>query len=156
MIERMINLQHLFAYNAWANKETLNALKRAINPPPKTLDRMGHLIGAEEIWLARLCHEPSTTQVWPSIPLEKCGRHLEVLHQGWLAYLDTLDDDSSLASIQYTNSKGESYESRVDDVLMHVLAHAAYHRGQIASDLRAAGDTPAITDFIYYTREGLK
>jgi uncharacterized damage-inducible protein DinB len=37
--------------------------------------------------------------------------------------------------------------------MAHVIMHQAYHRGQIASDLRAQGDTPAVTDFIHYQRE---
>jgi uncharacterized damage-inducible protein DinB len=35
-----------------------------------------------------------------------------------------------------------------------VLFHSAYHRGQIASQMRAAGFTPAYTDFIHAVREG--
>jgi uncharacterized damage-inducible protein DinB len=36
-----------------------------------------------------------------------------------------------------------------------VLLHSAYHRGQIASFMRASGDTPAYTDFILAVRQGL-
>jgi uncharacterized damage-inducible protein DinB len=52
------------------------------------------------------------------------------------------------------NSKGEPWRSAVGDVLDHVLLHGAYHRGQIASDLRAAGCEPAYTDFIHAVRSG--
>jgi len=37
---------------------------------------------------------------------------------------------------------------------MHVIMHSAYHRGQIATDMRAAGLTPAYTDFIHSIRRG--
>jgi uncharacterized damage-inducible protein DinB len=43
----------------------------------------------------------------------------------------------------------------VEDVLTHVLLHSAYHRGQIASQMRAGGEEPAYTDFIHATRQGL-
>jgi uncharacterized damage-inducible protein DinB len=33
--------------------------------------------------------------------------------------------------------------------------HSAYHRGQIASQMRASGKTPAYTDFIHGVRQGL-
>ena len=52
------------------------------------------------------------------------------------------------------NSKGQSWTSRVEDVLTHVLLHGAYHRGQIASALREAGLTPPYTDYIHATRSG--
>jgi len=42
----------------------------------------------------------------------------------------------------------------VGDILTHVLLHSAYHRGQIAVDLRAAGLTPAYTDYIHAVRQG--
>ena len=53
-----------------------------------------------------------------------------------------------------TNSKGEPWTSRVEDILLHVVMHSAYHRGQIASDVRASGHTPAYTDFIHCVRQG--
>jgi uncharacterized damage-inducible protein DinB len=56
--------------------------------------------------------------------------------------------------VAYTNSKGEEWTSGVEDILTHVTIHSAYHRGQIASDLRAAGHTPAYTDFIHAVRQG--
>jgi uncharacterized damage-inducible protein DinB len=37
---------------------------------------------------------------------------------------------------------------------MHVIMHSAYHRGQIAAEVRAAGLTPAYTDFIQSVRQG--
>jgi uncharacterized damage-inducible protein DinB len=39
--------------------------------------------------------------------------------------------------------------------LTHVLLHSAYHRGQIASQMRGNGQTPAYTDFIHAVRQGL-
>jgi uncharacterized damage-inducible protein DinB len=38
--------------------------------------------------------------------------------------------------------------------LIHVLFHSAYHRGQIALQMRASGLTPAYTDFIHAVRQG--
>jgi uncharacterized damage-inducible protein DinB len=36
-----------------------------------------------------------------------------------------------------------------------VLLHGSYHRGQIASAVRAAGGTPAYSDFIHASRKQL-
>lgn len=150
----MISLERLFVYNHRANEETLRSVERASSPPEKALERLGHLVGAEEIWLQRLCDEPPSTEVWPRLSLSECRQRMEALHSAWMAYLESLPDDPSDHVVRYTNSKGEAYTSRVDEVLMHVLLHAAYHRGQIANDLRAAGETPAVTDFIFFAREG--
>lgn len=58
-------------------------------------------------------------------------------------------------SLTYKNTKGESWTNQTEDILMHVIVHSAYHRGQIAADVRAAGFTPAYTDFIHAVRQGL-
>jgi uncharacterized damage-inducible protein DinB len=58
-------------------------------------------------------------------------------------------------TIAYKNSKGEPWTSRVQDILTHVFFHSAYHRGQIASEMRRAGYAPAYTDFIHGVRQGL-
>jgi uncharacterized damage-inducible protein DinB len=39
-------------------------------------------------------------------------------------------------------------------MLTHVLFHSAYHRGQIALQMRASGMEPAYTDFIHAVRQG--
>jgi len=44
--------------------------------------------------------------------------------------------------------------SRVEDILTHVLFHSAYHRGQIALQMRASALEPAYTDFIHAVRQG--
>ena len=56
---------------------------------------------------------------------------------------------------QTVNSKGEPWTSSVEDILTHVVLHAAHHRGQVASGLRAAGHEPAYTDYIHAVRRGL-
>lgn len=56
--------------------------------------------------------------------------------------------------VTYSNTKGQQWTSSVGDVLTHVVMHAAYHRAQIAAELRRAGHTPAYTDFVHATRQG--
>jgi len=57
--------------------------------------------------------------------------------------------------VSYSNSKGEPWTSTVEEILTHLVIHSAYHRGQIASDLRSAGQEPAYTDYIHAVRQGL-
>jgi uncharacterized damage-inducible protein DinB len=60
-----------------------------------------------------------------------------------------------LLDVACKNTKSEPRSSSVQDILTHVLLHSAYHRGQIASQVRAGGETPASTDFIHAVRQGL-
>ncbi|MFL5508025.1 MAG: DinB family protein, partial [Gemmatimonadaceae bacterium] len=52
----------------------------------------------------------------------------------------------------YKNSAGEQFTSSVENILTHVFMHGSYHRGQVASLVRAGGDTPSPTDYIFFTR----
>ena len=69
-------------------------------------------------------------------------------------YLSAIGSGGLRAKVEYRNSKGEAFSSQVEDVLMHVILHSAYHRGQIAMEMRAAGVEPAYTDFIHAVRQG--
>jgi len=116
---------------------------------------MGHIIGAEYLWLARLRREEAPLPVWPDLAVEECASRIGALSTLWPAYLSEVGSTEYLAEqIHYTNSKGEQWTSSVEDILTHVTIHSAYHRGQIASDLRSAGQTPAYTDFIHAVRQG--
>lgn len=115
---------------------------------------MGHIVGAEHLWLARLRQEPASLPVWPDLPVEQCAARLGELSDMWHEYLANARPDRLAERVTYTNSKGEEWTSVVEDILTHVTIHSAYHRGQIASDLRAAGQIPAYTDFIHAVRQG--
>ncbi len=77
----------------------------------------------------------------------------------WCNYLERLANQFAPGSlddkVEYRNSKGEPWSSRVEDILIHVLFHSAYHRGQIALQMRTSGMEPAYTDFIHAVRQGL-
>jgi uncharacterized damage-inducible protein DinB len=146
------HLGHLLHYNAWANQETLSSLSNGA-PTPRGLRWMAHIIGAEHVWMARLRGETARLPVWPDFDLQSCAAHLADLARRWPQLLEQ-ERDSLSKEVTYTNSKGETWTNTVDQILTHVVIHSAYHRGQIASDLRAAGSVPAYTDYIHAVRQG--
>jgi uncharacterized damage-inducible protein DinB len=114
---------------------------------------MAHIVGAEYLWMARLRAEAAALPVWPDLDLPSCDVQLQELSRRWPEYLNEARN-SLTDKVSYTNSKGETWSSTVEDILTHVVIHSAYHRGQIASDLRAAGSNPAYTDYIHAVRQG--
>ena len=86
--------------------------------------------------------------------LEQCASAAEAMTQAWPGFLDGPPPADLDRSVAYRNSKGEPWTSTVGDILTHVVTHSAYHRGQVASELRAAGFEPAYTDFIHAVRQG--
>ncbi|HEU5359182.1 MAG TPA: DinB family protein, partial [Gemmatimonadales bacterium] len=54
--------------------------------------------------------------------------------------------------VTYRNSAGLEFTSTVEDILLHVALHGAYHRGQVARALREGGAVPNATDYIAFIR----
>jgi uncharacterized damage-inducible protein DinB len=145
------HLRRFLHYDGWANRETVESLRD--HPPARSLRWMAHIVGAECLWLARLEGESAPLAVWPDLGVEACREKVAALARLWPDFLEvhrnSLDD-----TISYTNSQGEAWTNTVEEILTHVTVHSAYHRGQIASDLRAASMAPAYTDYIHAVRQG--
>lgn len=145
-----MQLERLFAYDDWANREEVARL-RQIGAPAAALRLLAHVIGAESLWLTRLRNEEATMAVWPELTIDQCASEIDLLRAAWRETLQGGDLDRA---IDYRNSKGEQWSSTVDEVLTHVVIHSAYHRGQIATVVRQGGGTPAYTDLIHACRSG--
>jgi uncharacterized damage-inducible protein DinB len=147
-------LRREFAYDAWANQETLTAIRKA-GGDVRSLQLMAHVLSAERLWLERLRQQEQSLPVWPEHDLARCESEAVELRRLWREYLDSLADADLSNAVSYKNSRGEPWTSTIVDVLTHVIMHSAYHRGQIASHMRESGQTPAYTDFIHAIRQGL-
>lgn len=153
-------LEHLrrqLSYDAWANGEVLAAIKASEgrSDPAQPLKLLAHILSAERLWLERLGRQAQSLPVWPEFSIEQCAASIAELSRLWDKYFAQLSSAVLSEPIMYKNSKGEAWTSSVLDVLTHVVMHSAYHRGQIASVMRAGGGTPAYTDFIHAARQRL-
>jgi uncharacterized damage-inducible protein DinB len=148
------DLRRLFAYDSWANREVLASLS-GNGPSPQSIRLMAHILGAAEVWYSRIQGQKPALAVWPELDVLSCQEHEARLHALWSKYLDEIKPGQLSIPVSYKNTKGELWTSKVDDILLHVVMHSAYHRGQIAADTRAAGYTPVYTDFIQAVRGGL-
>src|SRR5207248_10325985 len=110
-------------------------------------------VAAEALWLDRV-EGRSSGAVWPKLPLPEIANLITSNDERWQRLIRQSGGTWESRSVGYKNSKGEPWSSSVSDILQHVVLHAAHHRGQIASDLRSAGQEPAYTDFIHASRNG--
>ncbi len=151
------HLRRLFDHAAWADRLALDALAAAPEADRAgPLRLLAHVLAAERVWLLRLRGEDSAAQpIWPALPLEGCAALAADNAAAYARYLDALTDEAAAREVAYSNSQGTSFRTRVADVLTHVSLHGAYHRGQVAAALRAAGAEPINTDFITFVRAGL-
>ncbi len=147
-------LRREFSYDAWANQEVLAAIKAAGGQDTRSLNLLSHIFAAQRVWLERLKRQPQSVPVWPTFDLNRCHQEAADLTKLWHDHLDLVTAGDVSLSIAYKNSKGEEWTSTIMDILTHVIMHSAYHRGQIASHMREAGQTPAYTDYIHGVRHG--
>ena len=144
------DLQRWLRYDSWANRETLKSLSPG--SPESAMKRMAHIAAAEGLWLDRIAGK-TTGAVWPDLDVERISEALASLERRWRELMQS-GNPGLERQVHYKNSKGEPWASSVSDIIQHVVFHSAHHRGQIASDLREAGEEPAYTDFIHAVRNG--
>jgi len=149
------HLRRQFAYDDWANREVLASLRACGITTGRPVQLMAHIFSAERLWLERLKHQPQSLPVWPELSLDECQAQAAELDRLWRPYLNQTAPSLLSEEIAYKNSKGEAWTSTVEDIPTYVVMHSAHHRGQIASDMRVHGHTPAYTDFIHAVRQGL-
>jgi uncharacterized damage-inducible protein DinB len=142
-----------FEYDHWANLQALDSL-RAGSSGERARKLMAHIAASERLWYDRLLGRPQSMAVWPDLTLDQCAALVDQMAARWQGYLGGLAPDGLQAVKGYTNSKGEPWRNTVQDVLVHVVMHSGYHRGQIAAAVRAEGGEPAYTDFIEAVRRG--
>ena len=147
----------LFVYDHWANRECLGTMCGAASVPTDVVGRIAHILSAQKLWLERIQGQKQTLPVWPNLSVEECQSLEEEMFQAWREYLAQIQNspETLAKDTEYRNTQGQAFTSRVEDILTHVLFHSAYHRGQIALQMRSTGMTPAYTDFIHAVRQGL-
>ena len=148
----MEHLRKLVDHLVWADARVLEGLRTTAGSDPRAMELYAHVLGAEHVWLARIAGKPASVAVWPMLTLDGCAR-LAAENTAALRRLLREETPEFLArEVTYTNSAGRTYDSRIDDILLHVALHGAYHRGQVALIVRMAEGIPAPTDYIAFVR----
>jgi uncharacterized damage-inducible protein DinB len=149
----MDHLRRLVAHLSWADQRAHDALTAADPRARHTaLDLYAHILGAEHVWLARLTGAEPRTGVWPRLTLIECEDVAREAHVALTGYVEALVPADLQRGVSYVNSAGEPFTSTVEDILLQIFLHGAYHRGQVALLLRQGEATPAPTDYIAYVR----
>ena len=146
------HFRKLYEHVAWADTRVLQSLRAAHTVLKKDLDLYAHILGSEHVWLSRIKGMPAQVAVWPSLTLDEAERLAAENAAAFNKVISELTEEGRQTPITYRNSAGEHFTSTLEDILTHVSLHAAYHRGQIAVSIRAAGDVPSPTDYIAFAR----
>ena len=153
-MENLQLIRTLLEYDYWANGEALASLSTVGGDAEKPLKFFSHVLGAQRIWLGR-CEspEPPTAEPWPVLSSVESRAAIEDVHRRCMALLDSLTPEKLEGKLAYRNLKGVEFQTPIRDVLMHLVIHSAYHRGQVAAAVREAGGKPVATDYSVYVRK---
>jgi uncharacterized damage-inducible protein DinB len=121
----------------------------------KAVGWLAHLAMARRIWLERLgVIPPKAGTMFPDkAELALIVADLHSVQELWSHYLASLTDNELERTIEYKSLDAGRFRNRLEDILTQLFGHSSYHRGQIATLVRAAGGEPAATDYIYWCRE---
>ncbi len=144
-----------FEFDYWATDNFMKALVEMAQPPEKAVKILGHILFASDIWLARLMKEDLSrfADPYPPYSLAECRQKLDQLHEKWKNYLANFKPENLGEKIVFANTQGKRYEHVVQNVLVHVVNHSSYHRGQLATLVQQGEGKRPNTDYIGYALE---
>ena len=152
-------LTHL-RYTGWASRKLLEAVKSLgadqISKDVSVshgsiLGTLAHTYFGDAVWYSRVVDPQAPVPNPKEIPsLEGLDvRWREVLGK-WEAWAETLSDVDLEKMVSFTRMNGETAQSSVKHLVLHLVNHGTLHRGQVVGMLRQAGVKPPATDFLSY------
>lgn len=152
MSDSVAYFRGLFEHVEWANERAIEAVRQGEDP--RALELLAHSLASEVVWYARIeTGQSAHLKIWPTLSIDECADLARESARGYRKLVDGLTPDDLERSVTYRNSKGTEFRTRLGDILLHVVLHASYHRGQIAFRLRESGGEPVNTDYITWARE---
>ena len=146
------HLRELFAYDDWANRRIIVALKQ--NQSTRSRQILAHLLVTKQEYFDRLYGKDSTGfDFWPDRSIEECSRLAMETAEIYEKLLNRFGDEGLGLTAKYKTSEGVPFENTFREILTHVLLHSSIHRGNIILKLREEGFEPPKTDYIFYLRE---
>jgi uncharacterized damage-inducible protein DinB len=154
-------IQHFYAFNEWANGRYFTAaaelsdeaFTRSIPSSfPSIRETLAHIVSAEWIWLQRwLGESPAAQPAWmPGASLGTLRRELDDVEASRKQFLGGLDATRVGQTVSFRFLSGKPGEASLIALLMHVVNHSTYHRGQLATLFRQVGAVPPGTDLVLF------
>lgn len=151
-------------YTRWADARAFDAVSR-LAPEAWTKDlgsslksardTMVHIVSAQWIWISRWKGEvPKGMWAPAEYPTQASIREKwEPLSAELAAFVAKQTEESLAKPLTYKNLKGDTFSYPLGQLMLHLVNHSTYHRGQVTTLLRQLGAQPSSTDLVVYYAE---
>lgn len=151
----------LFKFKTKSNRETLEALAKsgidAGNNDGLTAFRtMNHINVVDRIFRAHLTgalHEFDAANTADTPGLVELQTRTAETDQWFLSYASLMTEQQLKEQVSFTFTDGKRGRMSREEILLHILAHGAYHRGAVGLILLRQGVTPPAETFTRYLHE---
>jgi uncharacterized damage-inducible protein DinB len=142
-------LQSLFGYKSWANRELFILLQTL--PPEHAgslhtcLRTLNHVYVVDRIFQAHLCSETrpfDTTNTESTPALAQLTADVAATDAWYDQYVAALNDTAIAEVIDFQFTDGDHGRMSREEILLHVVAHGGYHRGNVGQVLKSIAIAP--------------
>jgi uncharacterized damage-inducible protein DinB len=141
-----------------ASLETVPAGRRGSPEYRKAVALLAHIVAARRVWLGRMgVIPPSSGPLFPDeSDAGKVAAEWKSVQELWSRRLAAADEGELARVFLYQSFDAGRFRNSVEEIFTQLFGHSWYHRGQIATLVRAAGGQPAVTDFVYWCRQPVR
>ena len=157
-------LQTLMRYKLWANELLYSAVadlpQEELNAPrpivfESIIRTLNHTFAMDRVWQAHLRNRhhgftPRNPDNYPTLSkLRTAQRKLDVWY---VSYADSLSESDRDEVVSFTFIGGGTGSMSREDILIHVVSHGTYHRGNVTGMMYECSVQPPTTDCSVFLR----
>jgi uncharacterized damage-inducible protein DinB len=158
------DIRLLYGYNRWANARALDAAGALatgqVHQDLGTSHRsvfgtLAHIVWAEWRWLGRWLAPAPVPREDPlgCADLPGLRARWSALERSQSAFLRAATDAELRRPISYENPPGRTWTYPLGWMMLQVVLHSTYHRGQVTALVRQLGAAAVATDFLVFIDE---
>jgi uncharacterized damage-inducible protein DinB len=142
-------LKSLFGYKSWANSELFALLATLPADNAEQLHTcirtLNHIYVVDSIFRAHLGDTPrpfdaTNTKATPS--LDQLRRDVEATDAWYVDYVGRLSASALSEVVDFTFTDGDRGRMSREEILLHVVTHGGYHRGNVGQVLKSISVAP--------------
>ena len=155
----MNDLQKLMRYKCWADAllheaATQVSLEELTRSRPivfgSMIQTLSHICAMDGVWRAHLSgesHGLDTRNPENRLPLDALSAEQQRMNDWYISYVDRLSATHRSETVNFEFIGGGPGSMTRHDILLHVVNHGTYHRGNVTGMMYECGLMPPTTDY---------